>query len=211
MINGAPGIVIYCGPMFSSKSDELIAEAHRAEYGQQKVLGVVPKSGSRNKEKGLIASRKIKKNSEETKRVKSYPAHFVSDSNLEVLDNLIKQKEPDVLVIDEAHFFENSAEEFQEVILEAFWDKRIKIYLAGLDLTALGTNFKWCEKIMPQANEVHKLSAVCFVRGCNKEATHTQLISPTVDISEENPLQVGDRGTFESRCFDHWCHPKKMN
>lgn len=210
MINGNPGIVIYYGPMFSGKSDELITEANRAEYGHQEVLAIVPRVGSRLKNEGVIASRQLKEDGKKTERVRSYPAHLVDDEDLTEIEFLIEKNNPDVLIIDEAHFFYKSVEQLEKIVLDAVWAEKVRVYLAGLNLDVFNNKFSWVCELLPRSDEVHSLSAVCFVDGCAHQARHTQLIAPEVEISEENPFQVGDKGTYEARCRTHWCHPKEI-
>jgi thymidine kinase len=99
---------------------------------------------------------------------------------------------PDVLGLDEAHFFREGLHDAVMQIVA----RGTRVILAGLDRTSMNEPFGEMARLLIEADEVTKLPGVCAV--CGRPACHTiRLFDSTEDIV------VGGVGMFENRCRVH--------
>lgn len=186
---------VITGPMFSGKSEELIRRLNRATYAEQNVLVIKPKIDTRNEKK--IASRKKRdKKDTEFQESHSFPAQEVSTSKEFV--ELVSQHKPDVLAIDEAQFFQEWLLELIDEILDKETDTNFKIIVSGLDMDAWKKPFGIMPRLMAMADEVVKLTAVCFK--CKKRPAN---LTHKGGGSSNKQIEVGSK-IYSARC--RVCH-----
>lgn len=179
---------VITGPMFSGKSEELIRILRREKIANKKILVIKPDCDNRTGAE--IAARAKDIETDIFKKSASFPAQTVSSK--EDALKLIKDRDCDVLGIDEAQFFEHW---LLDLIKEMKLNKaELKIVATGLDLDAWGMTFGIMGDLMALANIVQKLTAICFV--CGQEAMYTQKIGG----SSKKQIEVGDKEIYEARC-----------
>lgn len=182
--NGSIEIIV--GPMYAGKSEELIRRINRARIAELKVLAFKPKIDNRYN-KDSITSHNGKQ------------ADCVAvDTSQEILE-YIKDKEYDLLAIDEVQFFDEGIIELCQ--LEA--DKGKRIICSGLDMDFRAEPFKVVPQLMSIAEHVSKLTAVCMV--CKLPATRTQRLVNGQPAKYSDPIiLVGAKEDYEARCRK--CH-----
>ncbi len=183
----AATLTVITGPMFSGKSEEMVRLLRRARIAKQKVLVMKPARDSRTGEE--IASRILENGV--FRNAASFPAEAVESKDRAT--DLINKSACDVLGIDEAQLFEYW---LIDLITELKMDKtrtfpRV-IYVAGLDTDFMGRPFGPMPDIMALANNVNKLTAVCFV--CSRPATYTQRLSGSL-----KQIEIGNED-YQARC-----------
>ena len=108
------------------------------------------------------------------------------------LADLVRSERPDVVGLDEAHFYEEGLFE----VVSAIVASGIRVILAGLDRTSLNEPFGEMARLLIEADEVVKLAGSCAV--CRRPAVHTVRL---FDSTES--IVVGGVGMFENRCRLH--------
>lgn len=187
---------VICGPMFSEKSRELLRLIKRQEYARRRVLAIKPKLDDRNF--GEIATRAQDKDGNFVV-IERYPAEVVETA--QEIHALIKTKFPQVLVFDEAQFFD---EWFFNLINELLMSNRkLKIIVSGLNMNAWGDPFREMPRLMAIANKIRILNAICFKCGSEKATMTYKREEGT------GKVQTGDAGLYEARCRECWTPPPK--
>lgn len=95
--------------------------------------------------------------------------------------------------VDEVQFF--GAWLTREIRYLVF-ERNIDVHVYGLDLDYKGRAWPRMEQLLPMADEIHKLKAVCQV--CGKFASKTVRISPPEEY--ENQVLIGAADLYEPRC-----------
>jgi len=166
-------IQLILGPMFSGKSTELIRRLKRYQVAQYEVMIVKYAKDQRYDEKGIA-----------THCGQTLPA--VSANKLEELGD--KSREYDVIGIDEGQFFPDVVEWCEEMA------NRGKIVLiAALDGTFQRRPFQNILNLVPLAEDVTKLQAVCM--SCFKDAAFSKRIS-----NEDGVEVIGGADKYMAVC-----------
>ena len=181
-----PGFLeVYCGPMKSGKTLELLHRVERLKYMSGIEIAYFKPSVD--------------------KRSKGFDSRFhnigndchIVDSSSQIYDLLNKEK---VVVIDEAQFFDKGICS----VINGLLDEKKNVIAAGLDLDFRGEPFGPMPNILALANEVTKLSGICDYTGCNNPAYFTQRLINGEPASRNSPLVlVGDKDFYETRCRKH--------
>jgi len=198
---------VIVGPMFSGKTERLIAKLHRAQYARKRVRIIKPAHDTRTQ--GFIASRAVLPDgtTEVTDRLSAVMVRSEDDFH-----RIVKPFDFDVLAIDEAQFFpldtplRDSLGWFGRAIRELLRDKRdtnLRIIVAGLDMDFAEEPFGPVPGLLAIADSVEKLTGVCMV--CGSDAGY---ISHRL-ISDEKQLVVGDAGEYQVRCRSCYPPPRK--
>jgi thymidine kinase len=160
--------------MFSGKSSELIRRLTRYQYAKKHVEVFKPCVDNRYSVDHLCTHT--------DQRLQAIPIPGTEMPNI--------SESMDVIGIDEVQFFDKDI-----VGCCLGWAKYgIHVIVAGLDLDYHGEPFDVVAKLMPYADEVVKLSAVCMV--CGKSASRTQRISASTDR-----IAIGGMESYEARCI----------
>lgn len=178
--------------MFSGKSEELIRLAKRQTYAKKKILTLKPHLDTRQ---ASIRSRRIEDSGQITTHMEIAAQEVASR---EAFETLLKTEKPDALFIDEAHFL---GDWIVECIQQVLQDTDMQIFVSGLDLTAWNAPFGPMPSLMALADEVIKLTAVCFQCGESAPLTYKY-------TSGSGIIQVGDSDTYEARCRVCWNPPQ---
>jgi thymidine kinase len=182
-------MILYTGPMFSSKTTKLLMQADKRHYQKQNIIAFKSKMDDRYSDKGEIVTHNFNK----------LEAHLVNTGK-EIIE--IMQKHDmgadfyDCIIIDELFLIEGSAKECIDLFKMGY-----DIVIASIDLNFLGEPFKEIQKIMPYCTEIVKCKAVCTV--CQKDARYT-FKKQQYSLSNANKkIQVGGSELYEPRCQEH--------
>jgi thymidine kinase len=185
-----PELIVFCGPMFSGKSDELIKELKRAPHAKYKVLAFKPSIDNRRGEDTI--------NSENSGK---YPAISVGNS-LDILD--LVPADVDIVGIDEAQFFDAN---ILDVCLKLVGRGK-KVIVAGLDKDFRGEPFGPMAILKQEADHTENFHAYCAV--CGGSASFTQRIIDGKPANYTDPVvKVGADEFYQARCRQHHEVPGK--
>lgn len=189
--NFKPGILeVFCGPMKSGKSLELIHRVEKLKYMTGiKLKFFKPRVDTRDT---LLKSRFSDI---------GYDCVFVNNSK-EIINNIDDEL---VIVIDEAQFFDEDL----FLVVKYLLKEEHNVLVAGLDLDFRGEPFGVMPKILSLANEVKKLSGICDFEGCNNPAHFTQRLINKDPAPYNSPqILIGDKEDYETRCLTHHFVPR---
>ncbi|MEI9995798.1 MAG: hypothetical protein WDM91_14475 [Rhizomicrobium sp.] len=186
------------GPMFSGKTELLIARLHRALYARKRLRIIKPAHDTRTQ--GFIASRAV--NPDGTTEVTDTLSAAMVRSEEEFW-RIAGADDYDVLAVDEAQFFPLDAPlrdslgwfgRAVRALLRQRRDSALRIIVAGLDMDFQENPFGPIPGLMAIADSVEKLTGVCMV--CGSDHGH---ISHRI-VPGEAQLVVGDAGEYQVRC-----------
>lgn len=183
-------IEVITGCMFAGKTEEFIRRVVRLQYASRKVLIFKPDIDNRYSETKVVSHKGL-----------SVKALVINKNNPEEILNILNQPEnKDVVAIavDEVQFFDNKIVD----ILNNLADNNKQVIVAGLDQDFRGVPFENMTKILPIAEFVTKLDAVCVV--CAAAATRTQRIINGKEARYDDPIiKIGAQENYEARCRRH--------
>jgi len=174
-------IEVICGPMFSGKTEELIRRLNRLSYA--KVPFLLFKSNIDNR---YDDSDKVVSHNKRT--IKSIPIGC-SDEIFPYVEGNPTYK---TIAVDEIQFLDARIIELCKKL-----DPDYRIIVAGLDMDSNGDAFYLMEQLLPMADHVKKLSAVCVK--CGKDAKMSYKITKNDSI-----VDVGGKEKYEARCIECW-------
>lgn len=180
-----PELVIFTGPMFSSKTTALLMSVERAKRRGQIVLAFKPDLDGRYSDCNITSHMGW-----------NLPATSISSGNELILK--VKQAEknnPDkcfFIVIDEAFMLDGIA----MAILDVF-KRGHTVYVASIQLSSNGDSFQEIQSILPYATRIEINSAVCAV--CGDDAYYTYRIGDSQDV-----ILIGGQDRYEPRCWSHF-------
>lgn len=169
---------VICGGMYSGKSELLMRNLRRAQYGKKSVIAFKPTIDTRYSKDAVVSHDGV-----------SFQAHLVrSPSDIETQGQGF-----DVIGIDEAQFFPHEIVDVAQRL--ASMGKHVIV--AGLDTDYQGRPFGPMGDLLAVADDVHKIHAVCVV--CGAQATRSQRI-----VSNASTVLIGSTSMYEARCRKHW-------
>ena len=182
-------ITVVCGPMYASKSTELVRRVRRLLVSGRTPLVVKPAIDDRYAKDavvthdGLLVPCSYVRSSEEVRSL----AVMTGNEGTHALRQHV--------FVDEAQFFD------ADIVHVTAWLSAmgVDVVLCGLDLDAMGNPFGPMADLLCHADTVVKLTAVCSV--CGKDATRTQRTAPWPSEKTGN-IDVGN--AYEPRCVVHW-------
>lgn len=177
-----PQFILYCGPMFSSKTTGLLSSIDRLKYQNKKVIVFKPKLDDRYNEDFVCTHSGWK-----------VAATCIREGS-DILEKLSEMEEnPHVVAVDEAFMIPGIAK-----VLIWLYRSGYSVVVSSLDLSATGKPFDEIEKMLPWTTHVEKRSAVCTV--CSRDAYYTYKKQIGGD-----EIEVGGSELYEPRCLK--CHP----
>lgn len=176
-----PEFIVYCGPMFSSKTSSLLAVLEKYKYQHKRIIVFKPKIDDRYSESEVVTHGGWK-----------VPAVCVK-SGAEILEHLTNlDTEPQIVAVDEAFMIPGSAEALIWLYTYGF-----TIVVSSLEMSSAGKPFQEIEKMLPWSTQVNKCTAVCTVCGRDAHFTHKKQVG-----GEE--IEVGGSELYEPRCAQHF-------
>lgn len=183
-------LILYTGPMFSSKTTRLLMEADKRQYQKQKIVSFKSRMDDRYSEFGEIVTHNFNK----------LPAHLVSTGD-EIINKIVELEEfseIDSVIIDELFLIENGAQACVKLFKKGY-----NVIVASIDLSFTGEPFEEVKNIMPYCTKIEKCTAVCTV--CQTDARYTARKSQgsLANTKSDNQIQVGGSELYEARCQLH--------
>jgi len=197
-------ITVYTGPMFSGKTQALMARLQSKQRAHKNVLVVKPALDDRyDSVDEIVVKQKTAQRFEKHASMAAYPIKTV-----EQLGALILKIDPDIIGVDEAQFFDNEFSlAFDAIAHKAGGrvgatpiERNLEVYVAGLDLDAWARPFGLMPDLLAVADRVEKFTANCFQ--CGQDARFTQKIGGSA-----GRIEVGADDLYEARCVGCWTPP----
>ena len=187
-----PWLHVIAGCMSSGKTDELLRLLRRAEIARRRILLVRP----------AVDDRTPAEYAESRSKARFPSAPVRQDEAAEIL-SLARERDADLVGIEEAQFFDESIVEAVNTLRES----GRHVILTGLNLDFAGRPFGVMPTLMAMADEVTTLTAICVV--CGETATRTQRLVGGRPAAVDDPLVViggfdtAAVETYEARCLRH--------
>lgn len=176
-----PEFIIYCGPMFSSKTSRLLSTLEKYKYQHKSIIVFKPKIDDRYSLSEVV-----------THGGWRVPAICVK-SGAEILEYLSElEEDPQVVAVDETFMIPGAAEALVWLFTYGF-----TVVVSSLEMSSAGKPFHELEKILPWATKIEKCSAVCTV--CSRDAHYTHKKQ-----GSEEEIEVGGSELYEPRCAQHF-------
>jgi thymidine kinase len=197
-------IIIYTGPMFSGKTQALMARLQSKQRAHKNVLVVKPALDDRyDSVDEIVVKQKTAQRFEKHASMAAYPIKTV-----EQLGALIRKIDPDIIGVDEAQFFDIEFSVALDTIAHKSGgrvggttiERNLEVYVAGLDLDAWARPFGSMPDLLAVADRVEKFTANCFQ--CGQDARFTQKIGGSA-----GRIEVGADDLYEARCGGCWTPP----
>ena len=174
------------GPMYASKTTELIKISNRYKSIQKKILAVNHKINNRYGTCNIISH-----DSKELENCKILTRlHELKDENL-----IEEYNSADIIIIEELQFFEDA---FEFIKQSTDIDHKI-IIAAGLDGDSNREPFGDVLRLIPYAEKVTKLSAFCKICQDGTPGFFTKRL-----VNNNNKILVGTTNEFISVCRRHY-------
>lgn len=174
-----PEFIIYCGPMFSSKTSRLLTKLDRLKYQKKKFITFKPEIDTR-----------YNKNHVTTHLGAKVQAICVKSGN-DMIEYI--QDMHDVIAVDEAFMIPGIA----QALIEQY-KKGKTILVSSLDMSATLQPFEEMEQMYRWATRIEKCASVCS--GCDRDAYYTHK-----KTNNDIQIEVGGADIYEPRCYRH--HP----
>lgn len=196
-------LTVIAGPMFSGKSEELMRRVRRATIAGVDVLVVSHSLDTRSDISTITSHTGV--------NIPSVPLGDVAS-----LAEAARQKDYDLIAIDEAQFFGQDLVPAVDELLR----QGIDVIVEGLCVTFDGQPFEPLPSFMAVAEDVLRLTAVCTV--CGKDAVFHQRLEQTGSpigsdsaTGAQNPAatlaattidasHIGGLDTYVARCRQHF-------
>jgi len=188
------------GPMFSSKSSTLLSDINRLKYITDKILVV---NSILDKERHLdmeINERGL--GVMKTHDNKTFPALMIKNLSELKTNNFfnVKYNYADIIIIDEGQFYED----LYEFIHNALYNANGKMFIvAGLSSDFNMQPIGDIIKLVPLADDIIKLSALCVYCKDGTHASFTKLIKLDVNNNITNVI-VGAKESYSPCCRTHF-------
>ena len=199
-------ITVYTGPMFSGKTQALMARLQSKQRAHKNVLVIKPALDDRYESVDeIVVKQKTAQRFEKHASMAAYPINSVTQ-----LGALIRQIDPDIIGVDEAQFFSDDfgatldliAHKPGAVVGDVKLARNLEVYVAGLDLDAWARPFGPMPHLLAVADDVQKFTANCF--RCGQDARLTQKIG-----GSGGRIEVGADDLYEARCVGCWTPPAR--
>jgi len=197
-------ITVYTGPMFSGKTQALMARLQSKQRAHKNVLVVKPALDDRyDSVAEIVVKQKTAQRFEKHASMAAFPIKSVDE-----LGALIREINPDIIGVDEAQFFDDGFGAALDMIAHKPGGRvggtpivrNLEVYVAGLDLDAWARPFGPMPNLLAIADRVEKFTANCFQ--CGQDARFTQKIGGKGDR-----IEVGADDLYEARCAACWTPP----
>ena len=172
--------VIFCGPMFGSKTTRLLAALDRYRWQKKKYIAFKPRLDDRYSTNQICSH-----------SGGSIDAFCVANGQ-ELVDMVKERGNPDIIAVDEAFMIKDVA-----ASLLYLYSKGQTILVSSLQLSSSGRIFQEVRTMLPFATDIHVCPAVCTT--CGRDAHYTYR-----KIKDTKEIIVGGAEMYEPRCLEHY-------
>lgn len=182
-----PELVVFTGPMFSSKTTRLLLAAEKSKRSGRQVVAFKAALDGRYHE-SKIASHMGWTLDAQAVSTGSQIWHYMDNHcSLKAVNPI------DVtIVVDEAFMIEGAAEAIFNLYRRGY-----TVFVSSIQLSSDGKSFEEMEKLLPYATKVEVCSAACAV--CGSDALYSARTSLVSDV-----IHVGGDKSYEPRCWQHF-------
>lgn len=175
---------VISGPMYSSKTTELIHRIEKVKIANQDYKIFKPEIDDRYSENKISTHSGIE--------LKAIPVEKAEDILEYVYEEL------DVVAIDECQFYDDKLPE----IIDRLLDKHIRVIVTGLDMDFRGKPFELTSILLAKAEFITKLNGVCNI--CGELGTKTQRYVNGEPAHVNDPtIVVGGTENYSCVCRQH--------
>ncbi len=175
-----PELVIFTGPMFSSKTTRLLDILDRSTYQKKKSILFKASMDNRYSRSAVCTHSGVKMEG------------IAIDSGSSLLEFLSQSDEVyDTIAVDEAFMIEGVAE-----VLVWLFKRGVNIYVSSLALSYSVSVFDEMSVLLPWATRVEVCTAVCTKCGSDAFYTHKK-------CDDGKVIAVGGDDMYEPRCWKH--------
>jgi thymidine kinase len=178
------GLTLIIGPMFSGKSTQLIQYIRKYNTLNYEMIVVKPDIDSRYKQDEIC-----------THNLESEKCCVIGIDELNGIQEMKNYKETKLIIIEEGQFFTNLYEIVKRMIDE---DNKI-VVISGLNGDSNRENFGEIHKLIPLADKIEFLSALC--KKCNDG---TPAIFSKKITEDNKKISVGGSNKYEAVCRKHY-------
>lgn len=182
MLYRDPVLKIFTGPMFGSKTTQMLACIDRYRYQNKTCVAFKPSMDDRYETDKIQTHSGL---SIEATCVKTGQQILNTVRDVESTKNL----HVDVVAIDEAFMIEGSAD-----AIISLYRSGINVIVASIQMSFMGNPFHEIKEIMPWATHITVCPAVCPKTGADAYYTYKKM-------SDENEVAVGGSEMYEPRCL----------
>jgi thymidine kinase len=177
------GLEVLCGPMFSGKTDELIARARA---------------------RGALVFKPVVDTRHPSDRVVSHSGAWIDAVAVSDSAELLEAAgAAEMVAIDEVQFFDAGLAEAVDLLRARGSD----VVAAGLDLDFRREPFPTTRRLAESAERVERLEARCGL--CGRPATVTQRLLNGRPAPLDDPVvRIGDEELYEPRCEECWAEER---
>ena len=185
---GFGALQVFCGPMFSGKTESLAKEIlYSAHCATAPVVVFRPRFDRRGGESGLITHDGV--------RVTARTLDRTAD-----LDAIAEGR----VFIDEVQFLEPPLIEGDALAaIAALRARGVDVVCAGLDMDYRGRAFTITASLMAEASDLRRLSARCS--RCGAPATHTARAA-----GGDDRFRLGGGDAYAAMCQAHWWRAQRQ-
>ena len=182
-------LIIHTGSMFSGKTSSLEKDVNRFKIAGYKTIAFKPAVDTRYENSEIISHDKT-----------SLEAILVE--GIHDIENYCKDKDLDVVAIDEIQFLGGEIKEIVGTI-NNFLEKDITIILAGLDMDFSGQAFEIVKELMPISDYLYKHHGVCVKCGTDAWVSHRK-------IKDRERVVIGASKEYQPLCRRCFIEEKKI-
>jgi thymidine kinase len=179
-----PTFELYVGPMFSGKTDALIAEYRRVAAAGASAVAIKPGIDTRHPAEEIVSHSNAR-----------IPAVTVDRSSTVA----VAAEDARNVFIDEVQFFDLGLPD----VLAGLRSGGRRVVAAGLDLDFRRLPFETTAILLRAATQATTLLATCGL--CGRPAPFTQrLLDGRPSPLDEPSVRIGDSELYEARCAECW-------
>lgn len=183
----SPGLDIIIGPMYSSKTTELLRRLFTVSEVNLNSLYINNSIDNRNQLDVFSSHNPQLKSTLSNNKVKMISVKNLSD----VEDSLLNSS--DIIGVDEAQFFDDL------MIIKDWVDKKNKrVVIAGLDGDFNRNTFGKIHQLLPHCDSIVKLTAFCTE--CAKKQKLSQALFTYKKSSSYDVIEVGGNDKYSALC-----------
>ncbi len=187
-----PWLHVIAGCMSSGKTDEMLRLLRRAEIAKRRIVLVRPDVDDRTPADYAESRSKAR-----------FPSVLVSRTKPVEILSLARERDADLVGIEEAQFFDESIVRAAETLRQS----GRHVIASGLNTDFAGRPFGAMPQLLALADEITMLTAICVV--CGETATRTQRMVGGRPAAIDDPLiviggfEMPAVETYEARCLRH--------
>ncbi|PPE06706.1 thymidine kinase [Mesoplasma corruscae] len=184
--NNLGWIELITGCMFAGKTEEFIKRLNRHAYAKKNIITFKPIIDDRYSKENVASHSGTKLISSPVKDTNELKKVFAKQNAINPID---------VVGIDEVQFFDEAIVDY----INELADSGIIVIVTGLDKDFKCVPFKNVDRLLPLAEMVDKLTAICVK--CGNFANRTQRIIDGKPAKWSSPLILVDgNDSYEARC-----------